>query len=183
VDVPEEAVRAARSLGWRSGMVRETSGSWLFYSHDGGLVCRLPKAESLKEVRGVPVELDAVPADVIARAFSRGWHAGRVEATAWGWIFRSADAPPVVINGGTGDRPSSLDDIIETAWAQGFRVEETEHGWYFYPPERADVCCGIARSQATNPRVLQNLVAALRQAGLRVVAPPHGPPDISRAAP
>jgi hypothetical protein len=183
VDVPDQAVQAARSLGWRSGAVRETSGSWLFYSPDGGLVCRVPRADVVGDARGVPVELDAVPADVIARAFSRGWRSGRVEATAWGWIFRSADAPPVVIGGPAGDSPSSLEDIIETAWAQGFRVEETEHGWYFYPPDRADACCGIARLQAANPRVLQNLVAALRQAGLCVAAPPQGPPDLSRAAP
>ena len=180
---PEEAVRAAEDLGWRPGTVRETSGAWLFYSRDGGLVCRVPKAELPGDAAGIAVQLDNVPADVIARAFSRGWREGRVEATSWGWIFRSGDAPPVVIGGRPGYSLASLEDVVETAWAQGFRVEETEHGWYFYPPDRVDACCGIARSQADNPRVLHNLVAALRQAGLCVAAPRHGPPDVSRAAP
>jgi len=183
VGVPEEAVRAAEALGWRRGTVRETSGAWLFYSPDGGLVCRVPKAELPGDVAGIKVELDDVPADVIARAFSRGWREGGVEAMSWGWIFRSEDAPPVVIGSRLGYGLTSLEDIVETAWAQGFRVEETEHGWYFYPPDRIDACCGIARSQTDNPRVLRNLVAALRQAGLCATAPPHSPPDVSRAAP
>jgi hypothetical protein len=181
--VPEEAVHAAEDLGWRAGTVRETSQAWLFYSRDGGLVCHVSKAELAGDTPGITVQIDDVPADVIARAFSRGWREGRVEATSWGWIFHSDHAPPVVIGGRLRGGLASLEDIVDTAWEQGFRVEETEHGWYFYPPARIDACCGIARSQAHNPRALHNLVATLRQAGLYVAAPPQGPPDVSRAAP
>lgn len=181
--VPEEAIRAAEDLGWRPGTVAETSKEWVFYSREGGLICRVRKAEPPGDAAGMAVQLDNVPSDVIARAFLRGWREGRVEATSWGWIFRSKDAPPVVIGSRLGYAVSSLEDVVETAWAQGFRVEETEHAWYFYPPARVDSCCGIARSQANNPRALHNLVAALRQAGLCEAAPPHGPPDVSRAAP
>jgi len=79
VGAPEEAVRAAEDLGWRSGTVRETSGAWLFYSRDGGLACRVPKAEPPGDAAGIAVELDNVPA-TSSRARSRGAGARAVAA-------------------------------------------------------------------------------------------------------
>jgi hypothetical protein len=183
VNVPEDAVKVARVQGWLAGEVRETPDAWLFFALDGRLICRVPKSGSPADGGGDRVKLESVPADVIARAFARGWREGPVEATDWGWIFRSDDAPPVLVGARPEDDLLSVEDIVEVAWAQGFRVEESDYAWYFYPPQRADACCGIARSQARDPRVLYNLIAALREAGLCVAAPPHQPPDVSSAAP
>jgi hypothetical protein len=63
--------------------------------------------------------------------------------------------------------------IVDEAWNQGFRVEETDRGWYFLPPGGVQPCCAIARAQEDDPLVLCSLMKTLREAGLRVAQFPN----------
>ena len=76
-------------------------------------------------------------------------------------------------DGSGSDRLLAFGQIVDQAWNQGFRVEETDRGWHFLPPGRVQPCCGIARAQEDDPRVLRSLMQTLREAGLRVVQSPN----------
>jgi hypothetical protein len=166
VHVPQRVVAAARARGWRSGRVQADDEAWLFYASDGSLVCRLPRLG--READCDPADL---PAEVLAAALARGWRDGPVAATDSGWLFEREDGPPIVIAISLGSGSADFDVLVEAAWDQGFRVEETDRGWYFYAPGAATACCGISRSRQDDPRALLNLLAALRRAGLGVPSP------------
>jgi hypothetical protein len=82
--------------------------------------------------------------------------------------------PATSVPSGSGSDPLlAFGQIVNQAWNQGFRVEETDRGWYFLPPGGVQPCCGIARAQEDDPRVLRSLMKTLREAGLRVVQSPN----------
>ena len=89
---------------------------------------------------------------------------------------QAADQPAVLITSAASGSALAFGAIVEEAWNQGFRVEESGRGWYFYPPGSNRRSCGIARAQEDDPRVLRSLVKTLREAGLRVTQP-QGQPD------
>lgn len=113
------------------------------------------------------------------RAETASWEPGRQRARPVRETDRTTDdaddadgrdeAKGPVPSGSGSDPLLAFGQIVDQAWNQGFRVEETDRGWYFLPPGGVQPCCGIARAQEDDPRVLRSLMKTLREAGLRVV--------------